>query len=590
MATTLTATPQPTYSAGVLLEITGAPGKPVTSYASNFSTGVDSWSAATGTLARDLARTPIALKMTGPGAGVGNEAARTVTSLTIGAEYRVTVSLATYYSKVRVGVTGIGYTQWASGGVPYATTRPVKAISYFKHVYTFVATATSHQIVVNTAAPTGSLKVPVAFFLNVRVDPAGSWLGTQIFRTDANGVGAQVRMDGADVPNGGSTLSVYDYEAGLTGAIEYQVRDGLGALASANVAAGALSGTTPSAWLTVPTTADPADTALTNTTYTYRTNLVTNPSFEVDTAGWVASTNCTIARSNTVGGASGSSWALRLSSTAAGLMSARTLEGTSGFPVVAGATYRIRFASRAGTVGRNVAVGVFGWYDATGALVSGGPGLGLAAFDITAGWTNSIQDGAFIAPSGAAYVALWAVVNATGGAGELHYFDAFLFEQTTGTPGAYFDGSTAAAGALTYGWSGTVHASSSVETTTTSTGIAHPSGSPESLSVEMVTGYEETSESGGSLHWIVGRSDPIANPGPLRSRQGSLDLWCADYATAKAVKDLLAAGEVVMLRQPTFPGLDLYLSARSASVRAEEPTSGTRRWTVTVDYNEVAAT
>lgn len=104
----------------------------------------------------------------------------------------------------------------------------------------------------------------------------------------------------------------------------------------------------------------------------------------------------------------------------------------------------------------------------------------------------------------------------------------------------------------------------------------------------LVTQFDESSDSNGSVHRIVARADPIANPGPLSYRTGSVAIWCADYAAAKAIRTLLANGDVVHLRQPTYPGMDAYLLGLKVDIKAEEITSA-QRWIATVGYQEVLA-
>lgn len=113
-----------------------------------------------------------------------------------------------------------------------------------------------------------------------------------------------------------------------------------------------------------------------------------------------------------------------------------------------------------------------------------------------------------------------------------------------------------------------------------------PGSDPDFVEPDMVLTYDETSQSNGTLHTIIARADKVANPGPLALRSGALDVFCLDYAQAKAVRDLLATGEVAMLRQPTHPGMDLYFTARAVAVRPESTPTETRRWVASVAYEE----
>lgn len=111
---------------------------------------------------------------------------------------------------------------------------------------------------------------------------------------------------------------------------------------------------------------------------------------------------------------------------------------------------------------------------------------------------------------------------------------------------------------------------------------------PTNVAIDLVTGYTEDSPSNGSAHVIIGRADPILNPGPLALRRGSLSLWCKDYETARQVRTMLSTGAVAMLRQPTFVGLDLYFVAQDLAIEPAEQ-SEPQRWVVTLAFQEVGA-
>jgi hypothetical protein len=182
-------------------------------------------------------------------------------------------------------------------------------------------------------------------------------------------------------------------------------------------------------------------------------------------------------------------------------------------------------------------------------------------------------------------------------AGDLTYVTGMV--STAGAvPASFFDGATPTAGDLQHYWAGTVNASESVETSPTAgPGVwlslpataAPNAGTVSAVPLEMILGYDETSESNGSLHTIIGRADKLANPGPLALRSGTLELWLSDYAHADALRNLLASGEIAQVRQPDFPGLDLYLSTRSLEVHPDTQDTETRRWIGRLAYEEVLA-
>ena len=153
----------------------------------------------------------------------------------------------------------------------------------------------------------------------------------------------------------------------------------------------------------------------------HNTLTVNQAGIETDTTGWAAASNCSIAKSSTQAAEGTSS--LRLSSTAAGDMSATTPTGVSGEPVTAGEKYTARAEFRADANARAVDVGI-AWYTAAGALI-GSIDYGASTSDTTSGWTE--RSVTAVAPDTAAFAAVVVRVVATGGAAELHYVDKIAF-------------------------------------------------------------------------------------------------------------------------------------------------------------------
>lgn len=162
-------------------------------------------------------------------------------------------------------------------------------------------------------------------------------------------------------------------------------------------------------------------------------------SLEVDTTGWAAGTNCTIARS--IAHAIDGTASLELSSTAGGDMTATTTTGTGGEAVNAGVTYTARAQAKAGVSARSVTAGIV-WYTAAGAVIS--TSLGAAVADSAANFDTAI-DVTAAAPATAAFAAVQVKVAATGAASEEHYFDRIAFREGKST--AWKAGGTAATGA-----------------------------------------------------------------------------------------------------------------------------------------------
>lgn len=104
-----------------------------------------------------------------------------------------------------------------------------------------------------------------------------------------------------------------------------------------------------------------------------------------------------------------------------------------------------------------------------------------------------------------------------------------------------------------------------------------------------VTNYDEARGSMNVYHDVIDRSDPAVTLSRLRTRAGTLELWCQDYPTVRGVVELLNRAEVLLLRQTRQPGLDLYFGVDDAvgaapHVAQRNPT----QWSVRVGYREVA--
>jgi hypothetical protein len=108
---------------------------------------------------------------------------------------------------------------------------------------------------------------------------------------------------------------------------------------------------------------------------------------------------------------------------------------------------------------------------------------------------------------------------------------------------------------------------------------------PEFAPLTAAVNYDEISESQGTVHTVLGRSDRLSNPGTMLTRAGALELYATSYERAAAVRDVLRDGSVALFRQDEYGGLDVYLIARSVRISPAE--IGSRRWLVTVSYDEV---
>lgn len=110
-----------------------------------------------------------------------------------------------------------------------------------------------------------------------------------------------------------------------------------------------------------------------------------------------------------------------------------------------------------------------------------------------------------------------------------------------------------------------------------------------SATLAAVTDYDAARDSTATVHRPAFRSDALVVTGPMRYRSGTLTAWAGSYADARAVEEVLSSGEVALLRQPTYAGMDMYLTATGVRVSPLGDETTTRRWEVTVDYQEVKA-
>lgn len=106
------------------------------------------------------------------------------------------------------------------------------------------------------------------------------------------------------------------------------------------------------------------------------------------------------------------------------------------------------------------------------------------------------------------------------------------------------------------------------------------------VGLDLVLGLDASRASGTTFLEVVGRADPVAAIGPLRLRAGTMDLWCSSYEVAVELETRYAARRVLMLRQGTHAGMDLYHLPESTRVTVIDSTEG-RRWVLSVTYREV---
>lgn len=138
---------------------------------------------------------------------------------------------------------------------------------------------------------------------------------------------------------------------------------------------------------------------------------------ETDASGWVTRVNSSIGQDATqfLDGTK----SLSITSLAAGDMSAETLIGTSGIPVIAGKTYTAVINTKAATVIRQFST-LIQWFNAAGASISTSFSI-VPINNSTSVWTSNFIS--IVAPAGAVFAAAGAFILATGAAAEVHYVD-----------------------------------------------------------------------------------------------------------------------------------------------------------------------
>lgn len=151
-----------------------------------------------------------------------------------------------------------------------------------------------------------------------------------------------------------------------------------------------------------------------------RTNFLSSnqASFETDTTGWGAETNCSIAR--TTSQASAGAASMSMTAVGAGTMSAATTSGTK-FAVTSNVAHSARAEFRAQSATRSCRVGIQ-WLTAAGATIS--TSYGSIVTNSTSGWTTATVTAN--SPVTAAYGRVFVEVQSAGAA-EVHYVDKVAF-------------------------------------------------------------------------------------------------------------------------------------------------------------------
>lgn len=88
---------------------------------------------------------------------------------------------------------------------------------------------------------------------------------------------------------------------------------------------------------------------------------------------------------------------------------------------------------------------------------------------------------------------------------------------------------------------------------------------------------------------VINRPDPLVTLGSQTLRSGTLTVYTPDYQSGAALEAVFNRGEVVFMRQPDYPGLDMYLVGTRTSLTPQVRVGKPAVWTLAVDYTEVTA-
>lgn len=231
------------------------------------------------------------------------------------------------------------------------------------------------------------------------------------------------------------------------------------------------------------------------TVYTDSENLITNPSAEVDTAGWTAS-NCTLARLVATAPPGGGSAVFRISpptSASSFMFTATAIPVTPGQKYVYSGVWMLN-GSTAGTPSAQARCLV---------VIGNGANIAQSAPAVNSGDRVTVT---FTVPEGVTSVTLRAY-NGYPTTADVRW-DALKFAVVSGAhDSAYFDGATPDTAVYRYDWTGTAHASTSSRTNITGT----------SRAVDMFTVYP------GMTWWDY--VEPLVQAAGLRLYCDELKRW-----------------------------------------------------------------
>lgn len=103
----------------------------------------------------------------------------------------------------------------------------------------------------------------------------------------------------------------------------------------------------------------------------------------------------------------------------------------------------------------------------------------------------------------------------------------------------------------------------------------------------LITGYFSDRAASSTVHDIINRGDPVVVLGPKRTRRGTLEVFCRTFDEAHELDLVLAESKTLLLRQPDYPGMDMYFVPTSSRVEPLQKVAAGWRWQVTAPYVEV---
>ena len=168
----------------------------------------------------------------------------------------------------------------------------------------------------------------------------------------------------------------------------------------------------------------------------YRVNYITNPSFEVDTAGWSAVAGATLSR--TTGEFNTGSASLSVTNVSGSAAQFGIIDGTM-IPLVAGeGTYYISASVKLanGNNSANYFLRVLQYAEQNSSSTVAAANVGTTNLSYTGSWVR--LGGSFTKNTGANFAIIRVVTGSTA-AGEIFYVDSVMLEKSS-TLGTYFDG------------------------------------------------------------------------------------------------------------------------------------------------------